>query len=98
MIQGGEDFFPPLAVSTAWHYLGRPQMTVEVGHYGVEGVRMGDRFIPTDESGQLLINYLGPPKTFPMFPSPTFSRARSPKVHSKTESCWLGPPPWESRT
>ena len=26
---------------------------------------MGDRFIPTDESGQLLINYLGPPKTFP---------------------------------
>jgi adenylate cyclase len=26
---------------------------------------MGQRFIPTDETGQLLINYLGPPKTFP---------------------------------
>jgi PAS domain S-box-containing protein len=26
---------------------------------------MGNRFIPTDKHGQLLINYLGPPKTFP---------------------------------
>jgi adenylate cyclase len=65
MLQGGEDLFPPLAVSTAWHYLGRPQLTVKVGRYGVEGVQLGDRFIPTDEGGQLLINYLGPPKTFP---------------------------------
>lgn len=66
-IQYGEDIFPPLSVLTAWHYLGRPQLTVKVGRYGVEGVQMGNRFIPTDESGQLLINYLGPPKTFPHF-------------------------------
>jgi adenylate cyclase len=64
-IQSGEDFFPPLAVLCAWHYLGKPPLTVQVGRYGVEGVQMGSRFIPTDESGQLLINYLGPPKTFP---------------------------------
>ncbi len=65
MIQGGEDLFPPLAVLCAWYYLGRPQLMVRVGRYGVEGIQMGDRFIPTDEIGQLLINYLGPPKTFP---------------------------------
>jgi adenylate cyclase len=65
MIQGGEELFPPLAVLCAWHYLGKPQLTVKVGRYGVEGVQMGNRFIPTDETGQLLINYLGPPKTFP---------------------------------
>jgi adenylate cyclase len=64
MLQGGEDLFPPLAVSTVWHYLGRPPLTVQVGHYGVEGVQMGNRFIPTDENGLLLINYLGPQKTF----------------------------------
>jgi adenylate cyclase len=64
MIQGGEDLFPPLAVWCAWHYLGKPQLTVKVGRYGVEGIQMGQRFIPTDEAGQLLINYLGPPKTF----------------------------------
>ena len=28
---------------------------------------MGDRFIPTDETGRLLINYLGPAETFPYF-------------------------------
>lgn len=64
-IQHGEDLFPPLSVLCAWHYLGKPQLMAKVGRYGVEGIQMGDRFIPTDESGQLLINYLGPPKTFP---------------------------------
>jgi adenylate cyclase len=49
----------------AWHYLDRPQLIVEVPIYGVEGIQMGDRFIPTDEMGQTLINYLGPPRTFP---------------------------------
>ena len=64
VIQGGEDVFPPLAVLCAWHYLGKPQLTLQVGRYGVEGLQMGKRFIPTDENGQLLINYLGPPHTF----------------------------------
>lgn len=65
MIQVGEDLFPPLAISTAWHYLGKPQLTVKVGRYGVDGIKMGNQFIPTNENGQLLINYLGPPKIFP---------------------------------
>jgi adenylate cyclase len=34
---------------------------------GVEGVQVGDRFVPTDEAGELLINYRGPPKTFPHY-------------------------------
>ncbi len=64
VIQCGEDIFPPLAVLSAWHYLGMPQLMVKVAIYGVQGIQMGERFIPTDEYGQLLINYLGPPKTF----------------------------------
>lgn len=67
MVQSGEDLFPSLAVLCAWHYLGKPQLMVQVGRYGIEKVQMGDRFIPTDEMGQLLINYLGPAKTFPYF-------------------------------
>jgi adenylate cyclase len=66
-IRSGEDVFPPLAVLCAWHYLGKPQLKVKVGRHGVDGIQMGDRFIPTDERGRLLINYLGPPKTFPHF-------------------------------
>jgi hypothetical protein len=48
-----------------WHYLSKPQLMVQVGRHGVEGIQMGNRFIPTDETGQLLINYLGPARTFP---------------------------------
>jgi hypothetical protein len=39
VIQGGEDLFPPLAVLCAWHYLGKPQLTVQVGRYGWKGYR-----------------------------------------------------------
>ena len=68
VIKGGEEFFPPLGLLCAWHYLGRPNWTsVEIGPYGVEGVGVGERFVPTDKSGRLLINYLGRPKTFPHF-------------------------------
>lgn len=65
IIQCGEDIFPPLALVCTWFYLDKPQLMVMVADYGVEGIKMGRRFIPTDEKGHLLINYLGPPKTFP---------------------------------
>ena len=65
MIQCGKHVYPPLAVSSAWHFLGKPQMMIEVAPFGVKGIKMGQWYVPTDESGQLLINYLGPPKTFP---------------------------------
>ncbi len=65
IVRAGEHLFPPLALLSAWHYAGRPRLGVTVGPHGVEGIEMGDRVIPTDENGQLLINYLGPPRTIP---------------------------------
>jgi adenylate cyclase len=65
IIQFGENIFPPLAIQCVWHYLDKPQLMVDVVIYGVEGIQMGKRFIPTDEFGRILINYLGPPNTFP---------------------------------
>jgi adenylate cyclase len=65
VIAGHDELFPPLALLAAWHYLDRPQLMLRVGAYGVEGLQLGDSFIPTDESGRLLINYLGPSRTFP---------------------------------
>jgi adenylate cyclase len=67
VIEAGGDLFPPLGLLCAWHYLERPQLTVEIGRHGVEGIEMGERFVPTDETGRLLINYLGRPRTFPDF-------------------------------
>ena len=48
-IKGGEDLFPPLGVLCAWHFLDRPSLTVDVGSDGIEGIEIGDRFVPTDE-------------------------------------------------
>jgi adenylate cyclase len=67
VIQDGEDLFPPLSVLSVWQYLGKPELAVRIGAEGVQGVQVGDRFIPTDEAGQMLINYRGPPNTFPHY-------------------------------
>ncbi len=65
IIQCGQDLFPHLAIMCAWHYLGKPVLMVKMAANGVSGIQIGDRVVPTDESGQLLIDYLGPPKTIP---------------------------------
>jgi adenylate cyclase len=79
IIQCGQHIYPPLSIACAWHFLGKPQMLVEADRFGVQGIRMGPRFIPTDESGQLLINYLGPPKTFPHISISDIFGGRTPK-------------------
>lgn len=67
MIKCGENIFPHLTVLSVWHYVDRPQLIVQVPRYGVAGLQMGPGFIPTDENGQMRINYMGPPKTFPHY-------------------------------
>ncbi|MCZ6873256.1 MAG: adenylate/guanylate cyclase domain-containing protein [bacterium] len=79
MIQGGEDLFPPLPVAAAWHYLEKPQLMVKVGSHGVDGIQMGRRFIPTDNRGRLLLNFLGPPQTFPHISISDILQGKTPK-------------------
>ena len=67
VIQGGEDYFPPLSLLCAWHYLGKPELAVRAGPYGIDGVQLGSRFIPTDEAGRLFVNYRGAAQTFPTY-------------------------------
>lgn len=78
-IQSGEDLFPPLALLCAWHYLGKPQLAIRAGRYGVEGVEIAERFIPTDEDGRLLLNYRGPPHTFPYYSASDILARRLPQ-------------------
>ncbi len=87
IIQGGEDLFPPLPVAAAWLYLEKPQLTVKVGSYGVDGIQMGPRFIPTDNHGRLLITTWARRKPFRTSRSVTFCRARRPRERSMTKSC-----------
>lgn len=59
------DFLPSLPIRAAAAYLGLawPKVALALG----AGVRIGDLTVPTDPAMRLLINYRGPPRTFPTF-------------------------------
>ena len=67
VFKSGEELYAPISIKSVWNFLDRPQLVVKVARYGIEGIQMGERFIPTDEKGRMLINYLGPEKTLPHF-------------------------------
>jgi adenylate cyclase len=62
-----DNFYSSLPISLLLQYLEWPTLTLKLAGFGVEGVTIGDIEIPTDEYGRLLINYLGPGKTFPHY-------------------------------
>ena len=67
VIKFQDDYFLPLSLSLLIQYMDWPMLTLKMAGYGVEGVKIGDIDIPTDESGRMLINYLGPAQTFPHY-------------------------------
>lgn len=67
VIKFQDDYYSPLSLSVLLQYLDWPMLTLHMADFGVEGVSIGDIDIPTDEAGRMLINYLGPAKTFPHY-------------------------------
>ena len=61
------NYYSSLALSLLVQYLDWPMLSLGVAEYGVESISLGKVIIPTDESGRLLLNYLGPAKTFPHY-------------------------------
>jgi adenylate cyclase len=64
-IKCGDNIFPPLSLMCVWHFLDKPQLMVKVSRYGVDGIQLGQYFMPTEANGEVLVNYLGPSRTFP---------------------------------
>lgn len=62
-----DDYYAPLSLAVLLQYLEWPMLSIKIADFGVEAVRLDDRVIPTDESGRMLINFLGPAKTFPHY-------------------------------
>jgi adenylate cyclase len=71
LIQGyGGELYGLLALETARAALGWPEVRVEVaregnGYRAIESVRVGDRRVPVDEQGAVLVPYRGPQYSFP---------------------------------
>ena len=64
VIRFKDTLYAPLSVMTAAAFLDAP-ITVTAADYGIQNITIGDRAVPTDELGRILINYRGPEKTFP---------------------------------
>ncbi len=67
VIKFQDNYYPSLAISLLTQYLDWPMLALNMEKYGVESVKLGKITIPTDDRGRLLINYLGPAKTFPHY-------------------------------
>jgi len=67
VIKFRNNYYSSLALSVLQQYLDWPQFSLNIAGYGTESIKIGDITIPTDESGRLLVNYLGPAKTFPHY-------------------------------
>jgi adenylate cyclase len=67
VIRFQDNFYSPLSISLVAQYLNWPTLTLKIAEFGIESVILDKYRIPTDEAGRLLINYLGPPKTFPHY-------------------------------
>jgi adenylate cyclase len=67
VIKFQNNYYPSLAISLLEQYLDWPTLSLNMEKYGVESIKIGDIRIPTDDRGRLLINYMGPAKTFPHY-------------------------------
>ncbi len=56
--------YAPLSLMAISAYLDTP-IALDISTYGIDSVRLGKLLIPTDEYGNVFINYRGGPKTFP---------------------------------
>jgi adenylate cyclase len=64
IVRYGEHYFPSADVMAARAFLDDAAPLLNLAPYGVVGLDLGNRFIPTDEFGRMLIRYLGPERTF----------------------------------
>lgn len=74
-----DNYYSSLAVSLVLAYLDFPNLSLNIEPFGVKSVALDDIVVPTDESGQLLINYMGPPQTFPHYSITDILADRLPK-------------------
>jgi adenylate cyclase len=67
VIKFQDDYYSSLPISILLQYLEWPMLSLKMADFGVESVRLDDLVIPTDETGRLLINFMGPARTFPHY-------------------------------
>jgi len=67
VIKFRNNYYYSLALAMLLQYQDGPMSVVNIVEYGVESIQLDKLRIPTDESGRMLVNYLGPARTFPHY-------------------------------
>jgi adenylate cyclase len=67
VVRFGKRYCVPLYLALTAAYLKNAPLGLMVGPEGVRQVTLGDEEIPVDEIGRMLINFRGPPGTFPAY-------------------------------
>lgn len=78
VIKFQNNYYPSLAISLLSQYLDWPTLSLNLEKYGVESIKIGNITIPTDDRGRLLVNYMGPAKTFPHYSIRDILKGRIP--------------------
>jgi adenylate cyclase len=67
VIRFGKRYCVPLYLAVSAAYLKNPPLRLIIGADGVRQIELGDEEIPVDEIGRMLIDFRGPPGTFPAY-------------------------------
>lgn len=86
-----DKYFPPLSLQLARNYLDDKGLKIVVDEFGVQSIVLGGRDIPTDEDGNLLINYRGVNKTFPHYSIYDVITGKVPGEKLKDKIALIGP-------
>jgi adenylate cyclase len=78
VIKFQNNYYSSLAMSMLTQYLDWPMVSLNLESYGVDSIKMGKITIPTDDHGRLLVNYMGPEKTFPHYSITDIIKGRLP--------------------
>lgn len=90
-IKFNDNIYMPFSLQCAWQYLGQPNLILNIiDEFGVDGIKIGDIHIPTDMSGRLLVNYLGPPRTIPNYSITDIFQDKLPKDTFKDKIVIVG--------
>ncbi len=78
VVKFDDNYYFPLSLAILLQYFDNPPIKLKLSEIGVEEISIENFRIPVDESGRLLINYLGPARTFPHYSASDVIHRRIP--------------------
>lgn len=81
--------YAPLSLITVSAYLDK-DIALDISEFGIDSVRLGRVSIPTDEYGNVFINYRGGPRTFPHISVTDILQGKVPEAALKDKIVLVG--------